>query len=197
MLSSSSDGTPSSTICIAFNLDSDNVNTNNTSDVAYIQMKVDANRLKKHTEFPTKNKRHPLFMSEFALEIYTVLVLYVFIRRYWILHGITLVILAHIGDILFSWFVHMKEAKEIRIFKSWLLWWIRIGLDFATNTVDGDVVHRVLVANTLHFWNLFGKDYTINWFGDIANKGRNNALNRAKEQLNQSTTNHINFVDGL
>lgn len=138
--------------------------------------------------------RHPLLASEFAYEIYSVLFLFLLIRRYWVLHGITLVILAHIADIVFSWFVHVKEAREIRLFKSWLVWWMRIGLDFATNTIEGDVIHRVLVANSLNFWNMMGKKYTFNWFNQIIDDGRAKILTRRKEQLEQLTKNHSNFV---
>ena len=149
----------------------------------------------RQSEFATENhQRHPLYMSEFALEIYAVLVLFILVRRFWILHGIALVILSHIADILISWFIHVKEAREIRLFKSWLLWWVRIGLNFATNTVEGDIVHRVLVASTLNFWNLIGKRYTINWFDNIATKGRANVMSRAKEHLHQLTTSQSNFV---
>jgi hypothetical protein len=58
-------------------------------------------------------------------------------------------------------------------------------------------LHRVLVANTVHFWNLIGKNFTINWFDKIASNGRTNVLNRAKEQLNELTMNHNNFVASL
>jgi hypothetical protein len=119
------------------------------------------------------------------------------VQRYWILYGITFVFLFHIADILFLWFIHVKEAKEIRQFKGWLLWWIRIGLDFATRTVEGEVVHRVLTAYTLNFWNIIGKKYTISWFDDIAKKGRTNVLNQAKETLNQTKMTQKKFTDNL
>jgi len=138
----------------------------------------------------TRNlERYPLLMSEFALEIYTVLGLFILIRRYWVLHGITLVILAHIADIFFAWFIHVKEAREVRLFKSWLLWWIRHGLDFAEKTIGGDFMHRLVFSNGISIWKGFGQDYTLNWIGDAAKKGRTNFLNRAREQLNQMPTN--------
>mmetsp|Transcript_366 Transcript_366/g.746 ORF Transcript_366/g.746 Transcript_366/m.746 type:complete len:231 (-) Transcript_366:586-1278(-) len=151
---------------------------------------VDEDKMFRTTQQKQQQRQHSLLMSEFAYEIYAVLVVFVLVRRYWILHGITIVIVAHIGDILFSWFLHVKGAREIREFKSWLVWWIRIGLNFATSTVEGRVVHRVLVANTLHFWNLIGKNYTINWFDDIANKGRALHMNHAKDELNKSFENY-------
>ena len=152
--------------------------------------------MRKYSEFLTeKFTRHPLLISEFALDIYAVLFLFMLIRRYWILYGITLVILGHIADVLFSWFVHVKEAREIQLFKSWLLWWIRVGLDFATSAPP--VFHRVFVANVVNFWNLIGNNFTINLFDKIATEGRTNFLNRAKEQLHELTTNRNNFVTSL
>jgi len=153
--------------------------------------------MRKHPEFPTEmHKRQTLFMSKFAMEIYTVLVLFILIRKSWILHGISVVLLAHIGDILFSWFLHVKEAREILQFKSWLLWWIRIGLDVATGTVEGHILHRLVLANTLNFWNWFGIRYTMNWFDDIANTGRAKFLNQAKEQLSQLSMNYDTWKTG-
>ncbi len=136
---------------------------------------------------------HPLYISEFAMEIYAVLILAVLIRRFWVLYGIALVILSHIADILLAWFRHVKGAREIRTFKSWLIWWTRIGLDFATNAVEGDFVH-VLVAGSLNFWNLIGKRLTTNWFDNIATKGRAKVLRQAKENLEQLTKSYNNFA---
>lgn len=195
----------SPTTPIALNRNSANVANTNTTKGVHRYINKDAINTKKNagkmamlSELKKdRHQRHPLYMTEFALEIYTVLVVFLLTRRYWTLHGITLVILAHIADILYSWFIHMKEAREIRLFKSWLLWWIRIGLDFATSTVEGELVHRVLVANTLNFWNAIGKKYTISWFDDIASKGRTNFVNRAKEQLNQLKVNHSDFESSL
>lgn len=141
-----------------------------------------------------RNQLHALYMSGFAMEIYVVLVLAVLTRSFWVLHGITLVILSHIADILFAWFLHVKGAREIRLFKSWLIWWTRIGLDFATNTLEGDLVHGVLVAGTLNFWNVIGKRFTINWFDTIATKGRDKVLRQAKENLHQLTNSYTNFI---
>lgn len=138
------------------------------------------------------NHRHPLLASEFAFEIYAVLFLALLIGQYWVFHGITLVILAHIVDILLSWFVHVKEAREIRLFKSWLVWWMQIGLDFATNTLEGDVLHRVLVANSLNFWNLVGKKYTFRIFNYVIDDGRAKLLSRAKEHVQQMDMHHSN-----
>ena len=136
---------------------------------------------------------HPLYMSEFAMEIYAVVILAILMRRFWVLYGIALVILSHIADILSAWFRHVKDAREIRIFKSWLIWWTRIGLDFATNAVEGDFVH-VLVAGSLNFWNVIGKRLTVNWFGNIATKGRAKVLRQAKENLEQLTMSYNNFT---
>eukprot|EP00536_Pseudo-nitzschia_multiseries_P010909 jgi/Psemu1/27360/gm1.27360_g len=136
-----------------------------------------------------KREKLSLYMSDFAIEIYFVLFLFLLIRRYWVLHGLQFLILFHIGDILFSWFLHVKDAREIRNFRSWLLWWARIGLDFATNTVEGAATHRMMVAYTLNFWNLIGKNYTINWFNDIADKGRTRTKNRVKERIEESQKN--------
>lgn len=202
---STSDSTTATITANHTNSDND-FNNSPTGDCRTTDAKTkDTNRAKEYSDIMTnhskirtkKQKGHPILMSEFAMEIYVVLILFLLIRRYWVLHGITLIILAHIADILSSWFLHVKEAREIRQFKSWLLWWIRIGLDFATSTVEGEVVHRVLVANTLNFWNLIGKNYTINWFDDIGTKSRTNVLNQAKERLHQSTTHHKKFAAGL
>ena len=169
------------------------------------QSKVN-NRAKEYADSITNNaianttrikKKYPFLISRFAFEIYIVLALFLLVQRYWILYGITFVFLFHIADILFLWFIHVKEAKEIRQFKGWLLWWIRIGLDFATRTVEGEVVHRVLTAYTLNFWNIIGKKYTISWFDDIAKKGRTNVLNQAKETLNQTKMTQKKFTDNL
>jgi len=182
---------------------SNNVNVN----VATGNRKItQSKKVEEYADLMTKNvtakkylmkEHHPILMSTFASKIYTVIVLFLFIRRYWILHGITFLILIHFADILFLWFIHVKEAKEVRQFKSWLLWWIRIGLDFATRTVEGEMVHRILTAYTLNFWNLIGKSYTINWFDDIAKKGRTSVLNQAKERLKQSKMTHSKFANSL
>jgi len=140
---------------------------------------------------------HPILLSTFAFGLYFVLILFFITRQIWVLHGITVLILLHIADILLSWFSHIKDAKEIRQFKSWLVWWVRIGLDFATRTVEGQFTHRVLTAGSLHFWDLIGKSYTINWFDDIAQKGRKNVLNQAKDGLNQSKINQQKFANSL
>ena len=142
------------------------------------------------------HQRHPVFESDYALGIYTIFLLFLLVRRYWVLHGVILLTMAHIGEILFQWFLHVKEAREIKQFKSWLFWWTKIGLDFATSTVEGDLVHRVLVANTLHFWNAIGKNYTINWFDNIANKGRTEVLDRTKARIEQSKRNQKRFAEG-
>ena len=144
-------------------------------------------------EFRMQNERYPLLLSELALEIYTILALFILTWNYWILHGITLVIVAHIADVLFSWFLHIKDAREIRLFKSWLLWWVRIGLDFASTTMEMDVMHLVL-ANTLTFWNWIGKQRIMNFLNNV---DHNRRLNRAKEQVDQLILNHNNFAAGL
>ena len=172
-----------------------------TGDSKSIQRKANI-RAKEYVDSIRENttrmkEKYPNLISQFAFEIYIVLILFLLIQRYWILYGITFVILFHIADILLLWFIHVKEAKEIRQFKSWLLWWIRIGLDFATRTIEGDVMHRVLTANTLNFWNIIGKKYTINWFDDIAKKGRTNVLNQAKETLNQTKMTQKIFANNL
>jgi len=180
---------------------SNNMNVT-TGDSKIIQSK----KMEEDTDLMTKNviakrslmkEHHPILISTFAFEIYVVLVLFLLFRRYWILHGITLLIIFHIAEILYLWIMHVTEAKEVRQFKSWLMWWIRIGLDFATRTVEGEIAHRVLTAYTLNFWNIIGKNYTINWFDDIAKKGRTNMLNQAKERLNQSKMNHKKFANSL
>jgi len=169
---------------------------NNNMNVTTVDSKITPNKkVEEFADLMTKN--HPILMSTFAFEIYVVLVLFLLIRRYWILHGISLLILFRIAEILFLWTIHVKEAKEVRQFKSWLLWWIRIGLDFATRTVEGEMAHRVLTAYTLNFWNIIGKSYTMNWFDDIAKKGRTNVLNQAKERVNQSKMNRKIFADDL
>jgi len=137
--------------------------------------------------------RHPFLASEFAFEIYAVLFLALLIGQYWVFHGITLVILAHIVEILLAWFAHVKEAREIRLFKGWLVWWMEIGLDFATSTLEGEVLHRVLVANSLNFWNMVGKKYTFKIFNYIIDDGRAKLLSRAKENIEQMDMHHSNF----
>lgn len=150
---------------------------------------------KKRSRMEAKtHEPHPIFMSVFALEIYAIVLLSIWTQKYWVLHGVTLLILAHIADILVAWFLHVKGAKEIREFKTWLVWWTKIGLHFAIDTVEGSVVNRILVANTLHFWNKIGKSYTTHWFDDIAKKSRKNVLNRAKEQLEQATSTQKRFA---
>uniref|UniRef100_A0A7S4A970 Uncharacterized protein n=1 Tax=Pseudo-nitzschia australis TaxID=44445 RepID=A0A7S4A970_9STRA len=154
----------------------------------------DTKNLKQSKVETKKHQRHPVFESDYALRVYAIFFLFMLVRRYWILHGVILLTLAHIGEILFSWFLHVKDAREIKQFKSWLFWWTKIGLDFATSTVEGDLIHRVLVANTLNFWNAIGKNYTINWFDNIANKGRTEVLDRTKAQIEQSKMNKKRFA---
>lgn len=182
---------------------SDNITTTKASIESYRNMNADNFKSEKYTfsigkdlGFRVWKEPHPLFMSELALEIYSVFLLFILTRKYWMLHGITLVIIAHIGDVLFAWYMHVKKAREILLFKSWLVWWIRIGLDFASTTMDMDVMHLV-VANTLTFWNWIGKKYAVNWFNDHYHKRRALVLNRAKEQVDQLTENHNHFGAGL
>jgi len=146
-----------------------------------------------YSQFTIQNEHHPFLLSELAMEIYTILALYIFTWNYWILHGITLVIGAHIVDVLLSWFLHIKEAREIRLFKSWLFWWVRIGLNIASTTMEMDVMHLV-VAHTLTFWNWIAKQRIIKFFDNIDHDRR---LSRAKEQYDQLILNHNNFADGL
>ena len=149
-----------------------------------------------YSESRIQIERHPLFMSELALEIYSILALFLLTRNYLILHGITLVIVAHIVDVLFSWFLHIREAREIRLFKSWLLWWVRIGLDFASTSMEMDVMHLV-VANTLTFWNWIGKRRTMNFLNNFDSNRRAKAYDRAKEQVEQLKLHHNNVTAGL
>ncbi|VEU33362.1 unnamed protein product [Pseudo-nitzschia multistriata] len=162
--------------------------------------KTKARRPERRTSGRAKIQKHNralLLGSDLALGIYAVLALFLWIRELWVLNGVGVLLLAQAGDILLDWFWHMAGGHEIQQCKGWLVWWWKIGLDFATRTIEGHTLHRVLVANTLNFWNLVGKNYTLHWFGDIHKKGRASVLDRARERLEQSSENHRNFAAGL
>merc|ERR1712025_970074 len=141
-----------------------------------------------------EHKLYSLITSELGIQMFSVVVLYMYFRKNWILHGITALILARIADIVTSWFLHVKGAQEIGQFRVWLVWWMRIGLNFAKDTAGGSTINVSLVAGNVHFMHMVGNKVMHHWLHGIVNKGRTSGLNRAKERVNQMTINHNNFV---
>jgi hypothetical protein len=122
---------------------------------------------------------------ELAVKSYVVLFLFLLIRQYWVLQAISLLVVFQILRLLFSWFLFVKEAKEIREFKGLALWWIHFGLNLSTKTIEGATLHKLVTACTLNVWNIIGQDLTQYFVLNAAKDGKTKALAFAKERLSQ------------
>jgi hypothetical protein len=134
-----------------------------------------------------------IFTSDLAYRVYLVLVVSFLLQRPWILQGVSVVIIFKIMKLLFSWFMFVKNAKEIRKVRRLALWWIKFGLDFSTKTIEGETLHRILTAFSLNFWNSMGKSYALNLFNRIGKEQRERILLQAKQNLNRSKMTHMKF----
>lgn len=135
--------------------------------------------------------------SRIALELCAVLFTFLLVRRAWVLHGTTLVLALHTVKLLWSWASYIAEAREIRQLKGLASWWIRVGLDFSSRTVEGDDLHRILTGLSLNFWNIFGKSYTVNFFKDLTRENSNRVIQQARDGLRRTEMSRIKLTTNM
>merc|ERR1719313_521729 len=108
-----------------------------TTQEKLVEAMEDTEAMKKNSELRIQEHQlYSLITSELGMQMFSVVLLYTYFRKSWILHGITALILAQIADIASSWFLHVHGAQEIGQFRVWLVWWMRIGLNFAKDTAE-------------------------------------------------------------
>jgi hypothetical protein len=127
-----------------------------------------------------------IWETDFAVRLYIVVAVSICLRTFWILQGISILILLRITRLLVVWFLYIAGAKEIREFRDLAKWWFNFGLKFSTKTIEGDRFHRLLTSFTLNFWSNIGIKYSLNLYKDIAMEQRQKFLLQAKENLNRA-----------
>eukprot|EP00539_Tryblionella_compressa_P020358 CAMPEP_0178878670 /NCGR_PEP_ID=MMETSP0747-20121128/11523_1 /TAXON_ID=913974 /ORGANISM="Nitzschia punctata, Strain CCMP561" /LENGTH=262 /DNA_ID=CAMNT_0020546451 /DNA_START=23 /DNA_END=811 /DNA_ORIENTATION=- len=145
----------------------------------------------------SEKREHDIWTSNFATKVYIVLFTCVVARSFWVLQLISLLILYHMFKLLFSWFLFVKEAREIREFQKLALWWIRFGLDKTTKSIQGDKILTMMTAFTLGFWNSIGMNFTLNFVQEAGKEHRQKFINNARDSLNRSQMSYIKMQEML
>jgi flagellar basal body-associated protein FliL len=133
-----------------------------------------------------ERKEHNIWTSNIATQIYGVLFLFICKQEFWVLQGISIVIVLNILGLLSQWFVHVTQAKEIRTCKNVASWWIKFGLNLATNTAEGKTLQMVVTSISLHVWSTLGQHLTINFLQETFREHRKNLIKEAKASLHRS-----------
>jgi pimeloyl-ACP methyl ester carboxylesterase len=141
----------------------------------------------------TPSQEDELWKSNAAMKLYAVVVLSAAFRSLFILQGISLLIIFHLMKLLFSWFVFVKDAKEIGELKGLAWWWINIGLRFSTKTMEGDTIHTIVTAFTLNFWAGTGINILTYIYHYIDQDRREKFLRHARENLNRAHITHMKW----
>jgi hypothetical protein len=133
-----------------------------------------------------ERKEHNIWTSNIATQIYGVLFLFIYKQEFWVLQGISIVFVLNILGLLSQWFEHVTQAKEIRTCKNVASWWIKFGLNLATNTAEGKTLQMVVTSISLHVWSTLGQHLTINFLQETFREHRKNLIKEAKASLHRS-----------
>lgn len=139
----------------------------------------------------------PIWQSQFAVRLYMVVAVALYFRKFWVLQGISILILLRILSLLVSWFFFVASAREIGQCKRLALWWMDFGLGIVTKTVEGSRFHQLLFSNTFNFWKNFGVEYGLDMFKDVNKENRQKILQQAKANLNRTQMSSIKMKNVL
>jgi hypothetical protein len=134
-----------------------------------------------------------LWKSKPAIWLYALVVISVSLRRFLLFQGISILFVYYFIKLLLSWFMYVKDAKEIREFYGLAKWWINFGLRFSTKTIEGDKLHSILTAFTVNFWKGTGFNYATSLYQSIAKDGRDKFLQQARDNLKRTQSAHLKF----
>ena len=100
---------------------------------------------------------HYFYGSPTAVQIYAVVTAAIISRRFWLLHGITIIFVRKILDVLYAWGIYFAASSELKELKQLNFWLINCWLQQAEKAIQGDTLRQALVGSAVKVWNSFGR----------------------------------------
>jgi hypothetical protein len=104
----------------------------------------------------SKIKLHYFWCSRTLCQIYLVFLAAILLRRLWILHALSLILLRLLAERLIDWCFYWINSNHLRRSVKRAKWMFYFGLDQAEKTTEGDTWQTYLAGTTFLTWNSVG-----------------------------------------